>query len=234
MFEIQYMVSKIPQLLEVVPRMMTIAVVAMILGFVIGFFLALSRLYKVPVISQLSTLYISFVRGTPLLVQMYLLYFGLPKVFKYWNELYNWALPTDFNPFIMAIIIFAIYISAYQAETWYAALNSVDYRQMEAALSIGMNVRQAMLRIIVPQALVNALPNFGNLFITIVKGTSLTFAIQLIDLMAVAKIQAGDDYRYLEMYLIVSLVYWAINIIIERLFIYLERYFSRYKKQATV
>lgn len=232
MFELSYMISKIPLLIEAVPRTLFIAFTSMIIGFGAGFLISLTRLYKVPGLSQLSTIYISFSRGTPLLVQMYLFYFGLPKVFKYWNEAYGLTLPTDFNPFISAIFIFSLYTAAYQAETWYAALNSVDYRQMEAALSVGMTLPQALLRIIVPQALVNGIPNFGNLLIVLVKGTSLTFAIQLIDLMAVAKIQAGDDYRYLEMYLVVSLVYWVINVCIERLFIYLENYFAKYKKPA--
>lgn len=234
MFEIQYMIDKLPLLIEAIPRTLFVAFTSMLIGFAAGFLISLTRLYKVPVLSQLSAVYISFSRGTPLLVQMYLFYFCLPKVFKYWNEAYNLALPTEFNPFFSAILIFSIYTSAYQAETWYAALNSVDYRQMEAALSVGMTLKQALLRIIIPQALVNGIPNFGNLLIVLVKGTSLTFAIQLVDLMAVAKIQAGDDYRYLEMYLVVSLVYWAINASLERVIILLEDYFAKYKKPAVV
>ena len=231
MIDLAYMIDKVPAILAAVPRTIGMATAAMVIGFFSGLMLAVIRLYRVPLLSQLAAVYISLTRGIPLLVQMYLIFYGLPRVFAWLNAAAGAAwLPTEFNPYVTAVLIFAFYTSAYQAETWYAALNSIDYRQMDAALSIGMTTPQGLARIIIPQAIVNAIPNFGNLFIALVKGTSLTFSIQIIDIMAVAKIQAGADYRYIEMYIVVSLVYWVINALLERLFIQLEKRFSKHKR----
>lgn len=230
-----YMLSKVPLILEAVPRTMAIVIASTAIGFLVGLLIALIRTYKVPVLSPLAAAYISVVRGVPLLVQMYLLYYGLPELFSILNESYGMTfLPTDLNNYAVAVIIFAVYISAYMAETWYSALNAVDYGQMEAALSIGMTLPQALCRIFLPQALVSAIPNFGNLFISMVKQTSLAFAVQIVDIMAVAKIEAGSTYRYLEMYVIVSLVYWALTLIFEAVFLRMERYYAKYKKQTAV
>ena len=234
MIDIGYMIDKVPVILAAVPRTLAIAAAAMAIGLVCGLVIAVIRLYRVPLLSQLAVVYISLTRGIPLLVQMYLMFYGLPRLFAGLNAASGTAwLPTEFNPYVTAILIFSLYTSAYQAETWYAALNSIDYRQMDAALSIGMTAPQGLARIVIPQAVANAVPNFGNLFIGLVKGTSLTFAIQIVDIMAVAKIQAGADYRYIEMYLAVSLVYWVINALLERLFVRIERRFSKYKRLIT-
>lgn len=234
MISISYIIEKIPLILEAVPLTLFLATTAMVIGYVAGFFVAIVRLYKIPFISQIASVYVSFARGTPLIVQMYLIFYGLPDLFKWANKSIDLNLfPTDISPIMIAIFIFSVYITAYQSEVWYAALDSVDYKQMEASLSVGMTVTQAFRRIIIPQALVNAIPNIGNLYINIVKGTSLVFVIQIVDIMAVAKIQAGDDYRYLEMYIAVSIVYWVINFTFERLFNKLERNFARYKGHIT-
>jgi L-cystine transport system permease protein len=230
-----YMLSKLPLIIEAIPRTLLMVLVSAMLGFVIGFVLALVRSYKVPVLSQLATAYISVFRGVPLLVQMYLVYFGLPELFGHLNETLGVALlPTEFNKMFIAILIFTLYTAAYQAEVWYSSLNAVDYQQMEAALSVGMTLPQALIRIFVPQALVSALPNFSNLFISLFKQTSLAFSIKVIDIMAVAKMEAGATYRYLEMYVLVALVYWVLIFGFERLFIHLEKYFSNQKKQQAV
>lgn len=226
-----YMGSKVPLMLQAVPRTLAIVLAATALGFVFGLLLALVRSYKVPVLSQLAAAYISIVRGTPLLVIMYLFYYGLPELCAALNEsLHVSFFPEELNKYAVVIFIFAVYISAYMAETWYSALNAVDYGQMEAALAVGMTMPQALYRIFLPQAIVSAIPNFGNLFISTIKQTSLVFMIQIVDIMAVAKIEAGKSYRYLEMYVIVSLVYWALTLIFERLFIYWEQHYAKYKR----
>ncbi|MDF2723267.1 MAG: L-cystine transport system permease protein TcyL [Paenibacillus sp.] len=230
-----YMLSKLPAILEALPRTLLMVLVSAAIGFVFGYVLAVVRSYKIPVLSQLATAYISVFRGVPLLVQMYLVYFGLPELFAYGNETLgiDW-LPVEFNKTLIAILIFSLYTAAYQAEVWYAALHAVDYSQMEAALSVGMTMPQAMLRIFIPQALVSAIPNFANLFIALFKQTSLAFTIKVIDIMAVAKMEAGATYRYLEMYVLVALVYWVSILAFEKLFAYLEKYFQNQKKQQAV
>lgn len=230
-----YMLSKLPLIIEAIPRTLVMVLVSAVIGFVFGFILSLIRSYKVPVLSQLATAYISIFRGVPLLVQMYLVYFGLPDLFGHLNETFGVSVfPTEFNKMFIAILIFTLYTAAYQAEVWYSALNAVDYSQMEAALSVGMTLPQALIRIFIPQALVSAIPNFASLFIALFKQTSLAFTIKVIDIMAVAKMEAGSTYRYLEMYVLVALVYWVLIFGFERLFIYLEKYFSNQKRQQAV
>lgn len=232
MFSFDYVVESFPLLLEALPRTLFIAVFAMVTGFIFSFFLAIIRLYKVKILAPIATLYISFFRGTPLLVQIYLIFYTLPEIFQSLNTSFGWSLPIQFAPMLIALLIFFLNTSAYQAEIWFAALNAVDYGQMEAAQSVGMTVPQALRKVMIPQALVNAIPNFGNIFINLIKGTSLTFTIQIIDLMAVAKIQAADDYRYLEMYLAVSIVYWVVCFFFERVFVHVEKYVARYKTKT--
>lgn len=230
-----YIWSKLPLVMEAIPRTLLMVLTSAAIGFVLGFLLALARSYKVPVASQLATAYISIFRGVPLLVQMYLVYFGLPELFAHLNESLGVSFfPAEFNKMLIAILIFSLYTAAYQAEVWYSALNAVDYNQMEAALSVGMTLPQALIRIFIPQALVSAIPNFSSLFISLFKQTSLAFSIKVIDIMAVAKMEAGATYRYLEMYVLVAIVYWVLILGFERLFIYLERYFSNQKKQNAV
>ncbi|MDM5333057.1 amino acid ABC transporter permease [Ureibacillus composti] len=233
MFDVSYMIQNTPKILEALPRTLLIAVISMSIGLVLGLLLALIRLNRVKLLEQLATLYISFFRGTPVLVQMYLIFYSLPYVFMYLNEKWQTTFfPEHFSPLLTAIIIFSLNITAYVSEAWYAGLDSVEYGQVEAGQSVGMTWLHTIRHIILPQALVNALPNFGNAFIGLIKGTSLAFSIQVVDLMAVAKIQAGDDYRYLEMYAAVSLIYWGVCFLLERLFIYLEKRFSKFKTKT--
>lgn len=231
----EYMFSKLPLIIDAAPRTLMMVLVSAAIGFVLGFFLAIVRSYKIPVFSQLATAYISVFRGVPLLVQMYLVYFGLPSLFEYLNEAFAVTVfPTHFNKMVIAILIFSLYTAAYQAEVWYSALKAVDYNQMEAALSVGMTVPQALIRIYIPQALVSAIPNFANLFIALFKQTSLAFTIKVIDILAVVKMEAGNSYRYLEMYVLVAIVYWLLILGFERLFVSLERYFSNHQKHRAV
>lgn len=235
MLDWDYMLSKLPLIIDAIPRTLLMVLVSAVIGFGFGFVLAIVRSYKVPVLSQLAAAYISIFRGVPLLVQMYLVYFGLPDVFAHLNEAWGVAFfPVEFNKMFIAILIFSLYTAAYQAEVWYSALNAVDYSQMEAAQSVGMTMPQALIRIFIPQALVSAIPNFANLFIALFKQTSLAFTIKVIDIMAVAKMEAGSTYRYLEMYVLVALVYWVLILGFERLFVYLEQHFANQKKQNAV
>ncbi|MNI08648.1 putative amino-acid permease protein YxeN [compost metagenome] len=230
-----YMLSKLPLIIEAIPRTLLLVLVSAAIGFIFGFLLSIVRSYKIAVLSQLATAYISIFRGVPLLVQMYLVYFGLPDIFEYLNAAFAVSFfPTEFNKMFIALLIFSLYTAAYQAEVWYSALRAVDYNQMEAALSIGMTLPQALIRIFIPQALVSAIPNFANLFIALFKQTSLAFTIKVIDIMAVAKMEAGSTYRYLEMYVLIAIVYWILILAFEQSFVYLEKYFSNQKKRRAV
>lgn len=214
-FSLDFAIKQFPEVLKAVPMTLLIAVVSMVLGFVLGLMIALCRIYKVPVLSKLAVLYVSFIRGTPMLVQLYVLYYGINS--------------DTISPLAYALIAYTINTAAFQSEIIRSALNATDSGQMEAAYSIGMTTTQGLIRIIIPQALVVALPNFGNTFIGLIKLTSFAFAVKVIEIMAVAKMISGDGYRFLEMYLDASIIYWVICFAFEKLFGVLEKRLRRYE-----
>ena len=124
---------------------------------------------------------------------------------------------------VFVYVAFILNMSAYMSETFRAAILSVEKGQMEAAISVGMSKWQAMKRIVLPQAFVIALPNFGNSFIGLIKDTSLAFVVSIVELMGKAKIVGAQGLNFFEVYIVVALIYWAVCIIVEKLLAILEK-----------
>jgi His/Glu/Gln/Arg/opine family amino acid ABC transporter permease subunit len=210
-FDFDYFLSAFPLILPYLPVTLLIAFSAMAFGLIIGTGAALIRIYRIPVLRQLATLYISFIRGTPLLVQIYLAYYGIPKLLQYVNAQIGTDIDANRVPALVFVIFScAVNVGAYLSEAIRSALLSIDRGQAEAAYSIGMTPFQAMRRIILPQALAVALPNLGNSFISLIKDTSLAFLIAVVD-----KIIGGRSLRFFELYLAVAVIYWVICILVE-------------------
>jgi His/Glu/Gln/Arg/opine family amino acid ABC transporter permease subunit len=185
---------------------------------------ALVRISRVPVLGQLAALYVSFMRGTPLLVQIYLSYYGLPKYLNWLGDRYGWSLDVSGIPAIAFIYLaFTLNVGAYASEIVRAAIEAIDRGQMEAALSVGMTRWQGMRRIVLPQAFAIALPSLGNSVIALVKDTSLAFLVSVVEVMGEAKIQGARGLQFFEVYLAAALVYWVVCIVIERGVAVLER-----------
>jgi L-cystine transport system permease protein len=235
LFDIDYMLKSLPQIISHLPVTIGIAVGSMVLGMLLGLATALIRLYKVPVLGRLSAVYVSFVRGTPLLVQIYLVFYGIPKLIYFVQTQYGWLQGFDVNiiaPEYYALLSFSINLGAYLSETIRSAIESVDRGQFEAANAIGMSQTQTMLKIILPQALTVALPNLGNTFISTIKDTSLVFVIGVVDIMGEAKIIGSRGLAFFEVYIAVSLIYWPVCIIIERVLARLEKRVRNYERSA--
>lgn len=221
------------RLFSSLPVTLEITAVAALLGLLVGFLLALARIYKVPVLSQIATVYISFMRGTPLLVQIFLAYYGIPMMLRIWNfqtgSNYNIsAIPA----ILFAFVAFSLNEAAYNAEAVRAAILSVDKKDIEAAHSLGMTGWQTMRRVILPQAMVVAIPNLGNSLISLVKSTSLAYTIGVIDLTGRAKILAGNNLRFFETYIGLALLYWIICMLIEFLIRRLEKRFDYHNREV--
>ena len=217
LFDGKLVFTQIPLLLKYLPVTMELAVTAMIASLILGLLLALVKIKKVPVLKQLVSIYISVIRGTPILVQLYVTYFGIPMLLKY----INFKCGTNYNvngvaPIVYAFVALALNESAFNAEIIRASLESVDKGQVEAASALGMNYFQALTRIILPEAIVVALPSLGNAFIGLIKGTSLAFVCSV-------KILAGRNYRYFEVYISLAIIYWVITFVLERVISYLEK-----------
>ena len=218
LFDFQFFLSTFPDLARVIPVTLKITIVAMLASLVTGLAVALARIYRVPGLRQLAAAYVSFARGTPMLVQIYLSYYGIPLVVEFLRDKYGWNMDVSQIPAIVFIYFaFTFNVAAYLSETIRAAILAIDKGQMEAALSVGMSSLQGMRRIVLPQALAVALPSFGNTVIALVKDTSLAFMISVVEMMGEAKILGARGLRFFEVYVAVALVYWGICIIIERL-----------------
>ena len=204
-----FMVRAIPEILKALPMTLNIAIVTMIFSLILSFFIALVRINKIPVLTRLATIYVSFIRGTPLLVQIYLAYYGLPKILDYIHLKYGFNIDVNNIPAIIFVYVaFILNVSGYLSETFRAAIQSVDKGQVEAALSIGMTKWQAMRRIV--------LPNFGNTFISLIKDSSLAFTVSIVEMMGKAKIISASGLDIFEAYIVVAGIYWVVCIIVEK------------------
>jgi His/Glu/Gln/Arg/opine family amino acid ABC transporter permease subunit len=230
LLDYDFMLAVLPELLRALPVTLKITGVSLVLALLVGLVTALVRIYAVPVLRQLAVVYVSFIRGTPLLVQIYLAYYGLPKVLDHLQTSRGWTLDVSGIPPIAFIYFaFTLNVGAYSSETIRAAIQAVDRGQMEAALSIGMTTWQGMRRIVLPQALSVALPSFGNTAISLIKDTSLAFLISVVELMGQAKILGARGLQFFEVYIVAALVYWAICLVVERLVAALEKRVRRYE-----
>jgi cystine transport system permease protein len=172
-----------------------------LIGSVIGLCVTLARLSVHRILRYLAIGYVSVVRGTPLLIQILLIYFGLPQ------------LGLTIAPIPAAIAALSINGSAYLSENFRAGVLSVNRGQREAAHSLSMSYTQSLRRVIIPQAIRIAVPPVGSRFIAIMKDTSLASVITVFELTRLANMIGSATFRYMEMFLIVAFVYWLINAI---------------------
>lgn len=199
--DIGYMLEIAPVILGYVPRTLTMAGIAMVLALVISAMLATVRVLKLPLLDWIVAIFISFFRGTPLLVQLFLFYFGLPQLVS--------AL-TAITGVQAAIFGLTLHFSAYMAESIRGAILGVDRSQWEAAESLGMTRIRMLRRIILPQATRIAAPTLLNYFIDMVKSTSLAFTLGVTEMMGAAQKEAAGSFMYLEAFLVVAVMYWII------------------------
>ena len=223
LFDFHMVISEIPNLLLYLPKTLELTLVAELIGLILGLLIALVRIYKVPVLSQIAVAFVSVIRGTPIIVQLYLIYFGIPIALKYYNYIHGTSYNINVIPgIIFAMIALGLNQSAFDSETIRSALQSVDRGQIEAAQSIGMTNVQVIRRIIIPEALAVALLPLGNSVINLIKATSLAFTCSVVEMTAQGKIIAGRNYRYFEIYCSLAIIYWVITFFLEKLVRYLE------------
>lgn len=204
-FDFNYMLELLPILFRYLGTTLEMALWGVVFALILAVIIANIRVFKVPVLNQLSQLYISFFRGTPLLVQLFLLYYGLPQLFP---------IMVGIDAFSAAVIGLTLHFASYMAESIRAAIIGIDRSQMEASISIGMTPSQSMRRIILPQAARVALPSLMNYFIDMIKSTSLAFTLGVAEIMAKAQMEASSSFRFFEAFLAVALIYWAVVLVL--------------------
>jgi putative amino-acid transport system permease protein len=217
-FDLQYIIELMPILLKYLGVTMEMALWGFLFAIILALGLALVRVFKVPFIQHFASLYISFFRGTPLLVQLFLLYYGLPQFMPFLIGL---------DAFTASIIGLSLHFSAYMAESIRAAILGIDKSQMEACLSLGMTRLQAMKRVILPQASRVATPSLMNYFIDMIKSTSLAFTLGVAEIMAKAQMEASSSFKFFESFLAVAVIYWLVVIFFTRIQHLLENYLNK-------
>lgn len=186
---------------------LSIAFLGVLIGIFAGVFLAIAKLSDSKVARALATIYINYVRGTPLLLQLMILFYGIPLIFEGVN------LPS----FLVGVIAVGLNSAAYVAEIYRGGIQSVDQGQFEAARSLGLNKWDTLKMIILPQATKNILPTLGNEFIVIIKETSIVSVIAIQDLMFYAKQAGSTTYNYLPPLIIAGLIYFIVTYLLTKL-----------------
>ncbi|WP_339322266.1 amino acid ABC transporter permease [Paenibacillus sp. FSL W8-0194] len=219
------------QLLPSIPTTLAITAVSVSCGFIIGLIAALLRIYKVPVLGQIASGYVTFIRGTPMLTHLLLIYFGLPMLLDAVSVGLGWGFKSTSIPMIgFAFISFSITAGAYMSEVIRAGLLAVNRGQLEAAYSIGMTTPQALRRIIFPQALGASLPNLSNSVIGMLHGSTLAFAVSVVEINAKAQIVASTNWKFFEAYLAAAVIFWGLTLLIERLTAVIEKRINMYNR----
>jgi len=214
-FDFSLVVNALPLLLEGAFVTIKITALSVMFGIVIGLFAGIARISSFWPVRALAAVYVDFIRGTPLLVQIYLMYFALPVVTG-----------MRIDPFVAAITACSVNSGAYVAEIFRAGIQAVDEGQMEAGRSLGMTWMQTMRYIIIPQAFKQVIPPLGNEFIALLKDSSLVSVIGFEELTRRGQLVIARTYGSLEIWVSVAVLYLIMTLTISRFVAYLERRFK--------
>lgn len=211
-----YVVSLLPSLTEGLVSTLKIFIVTLVLSIPLGIVIALGRLSKVKIISIITEGYIWLMRGTPLLLQIVFVFFGLP------------LMGISFDRFPAAIIAFVLNYAAYYGEIFRAGIQSIDKGQYEASEVLGMSNYQTFFRIIFPQVIKRVLPPVANEVITLVKDTALVYVVGLDELLKVAKTASNRDASLVPL-VVVAVFYLLLTAVLTKVFQVLEKKYSYYQ-----
>jgi len=208
-FEFAWSIS--PKLLQGSLTSLELTVLAISIGFVLGIPLSLGRVYGNKIIYTVTSIYIEAFRGTPMLTQLFILYFGLPSI------------GIMFPPFTAAVIGLGLNSAAYQAEYFRGAIQAVKDGQMVAARSIGMSKIKAIRYIILPQMFRLVIPSWSNELILLLKASSIAYMIQVSELVSVGRQIASRNFRTFEVFLVIAFIYFVIVEVLNRILHSVER-----------
>ncbi|MGX1431430.1 arginine/lysine/histidine transport system permease protein [Cytobacillus horneckiae] len=202
----------LPFILKGIGVTLQIVCLAGILGFLLGVILSLCKISSIKVLNWLADAYTSIFRGTPLILQLMIIYFGSPQIFGYQIE-----------PIVAAVAAFALNSAAYISEIIRAGILAVDKGQKEAAMALGVPYRPTMLNIILPQAMKNILPALMNEFITLTKESALVTTIGVMDVMRRAYQVGADQFKFFEPLLLAGIIYYIMVTVLTLLGKMIER-----------
>lgn len=205
-------VPYIPFIIEGIRATLKFVIVSIVIGFILGTLLSLCKITKLPLLKWFADAYTSIFRGTPLILQLMIIYYAVPQLTGY-----------DISAFLSAVLAFGLNSAAYVSEIIRGGILAVDKGQTEAAKALGIPYKSMMLHIILPQAFKNILPAMMNEFITLTKESALVSTIGYLDLMRRAQVVGADLYRNFEPLLVAGLIYWIMVYILTQAGRVLER-----------
>ncbi len=217
------MITSLPKLLSAAVITLKLLSASLIIGLCIGFLFAVLRLNKNPFINKFAYGYSYLFRGTPLLVQIFIIYYGLGQI-EWLRSTFLWVILKE--PYWCAIIAFALNTGAYTSEILRSAFQTIKPGIIEAGKSLGISSKIILYKIQIPVAIRQSLPAYGNEIILMMKGTSLASTVTLMDITGVAKHIVSTTYKPLEVFLLAGGIYLCMTFIIHSLIKYLEKKYS--------
>ncbi|MBO0958976.1 amino acid ABC transporter permease [Neobacillus sp. MM2021_6] len=205
-----------PMLEGAIMNTIPLTLISFIIGIILAVLTALARISHVKAFQIIARVYVSAIRGTPLLVQLFIIFYGLPNI------------GITLDPFLSAVIGFSLSVGAYASEIIRAAILSIPKGQWEAGYSIGMTYTQALKRIILPQAAKVSIPPLSNTFISLVKDTSLASLVLVTEMFRRAQEIAATNYEFLLVYIEAALLYWIICFFLSIIQGFMEKRLDRY------
>ena len=217
------MITSLPKLLGAAVVTLKLLSLSLFFGIFIGLFFAILRLNKNPVINKFAYGYSYVFRGTPLLVQIFIIYFGLGQI-EYFRSTFLWAVFKE--PYWCAIIAFALNTGAYTSEILRSAFQTIKPEMIEAGKSLGISNKIIFYKIQMPIAIRQSLPAYGNEIILMMKGTSLASTVTLMDITGVAKYIISTTFKPIEVFIVAGSIYLFMTFIIHNFIKYLEKKFK--------
>lgn len=220
-----YIIEVFPKLLATLPITLLIIIISAILGLLLSIGVTYLRIKNFKILGTFLEMYVSFMRSTPILIQLFIVFYGLPVLMR------SLGFTMDFGAITSCIVALIIYNGAYLSEILRPAYLSVDRGQHEAADSLGYTPFEKFRKVILPQLTPIALPGLGNAVVYLVHDTSLIFTIGVVDIMGQAKLILANNYgeNKIEMYLTIALLYWLVCLVSDRI-IKLFEHFTYLKK----
>lgn len=213
MFDFKILLESIVEIAIVIPKTLILAIFILLLSLIFGACIALIQQYKVPLFSQVISVLQSFLRGTPNVVLLFLMYYALPEILTFFSGVVGFEFDANsLPPVVIVILTFSISYSVFQSEIIRGSILSIEKGQIEAAQSLGFSFWQTFRRVIIPQALVEAFPDILNSLLVIITALSLAYLISVVDILGQAKMVGALSYRYLEAFVGAALIYWFIGI----------------------
>ncbi|EJF89323.1 ABC transporter permease [Bartonella tamiae] len=197
-----------------------LVIVSFILGGIFAIFIAQARISKSKILKKCARVYIFFFRGSPLLAQLYLFYYGIGSLSSFWQSIGVWWYFK--SPFLCCVTIFALNSAAYQAEILRGSFQSVPRSQWEACKALSLERKTTFFRIILPQAMISALRPLSNEFIILIKSSAIVSLVAMFDIMGVTKLAFSRSYDF-QVYLWAALLYLLLVEIVRRLVQYIEK-----------